>query len=79
MEMARDLTAEERALIRRQIAAVRQAAPALEAIRNRELQAVDTQEAIRILFGSYMPPRDSAREATSGFVEMYARLARSRR
>jgi hypothetical protein len=76
--MGRETDCEEQEFIKRQLAAVRESATELQAIHERELQAVDTREAVRILFGSYMAPRDPAREATSGFVQMYARLSKQR-
>ena len=59
----------ERLRLRHWVETWRQAAPKLEAIRHREIQTVDTREAIRQLFGdaavwTVLPPRTS-----SGLVE----------
>ena len=75
-----NLTQEERAQLKRHVDTWRGAAVALEEIRVRELQALDTRRAIHDLYGSsWMPPRDPEREATSGLVEQQAWFAKLRR
>jgi hypothetical protein len=50
----------------------------LEDIRRRELQVLDTREAIRQIFGSAPPVQDSERRTTSGLVEQQALFAKLR-
>jgi len=76
--MAASLTPEMREQLRRHIDTWRAAGPALEEIRLRELRALDTCEAVRQIFGSFLPPANPGRNATSGLVEQQALFARLR-
>ncbi len=78
--MADRQTAQDRELMRRWVETWRRAGQDLDEIRRREIEAVDTREAIRQLFGSSaavfqnLPPR-----TTSGLVEQQAWFAKLRR
>ncbi len=50
----------------------------LEEIRRREIESVDTQEAVRQIFGSGEPLDPGPRRTTSGLVEQQAWFARLR-
>lgn len=67
----------DRELLRRFVETWRRAGVELDAIRVRELQALDTQEAIRQIFGEDTGPLPPA-PATSGLVEQQAWFARLR-
>jgi hypothetical protein len=51
----------------------------LDAIRRREIEALDTAEAIRQLFGAMTVCRDLPPRTTSGLVEQQAWFAKLRR
>lgn len=72
-------TAEERELMRRWVETWQRAGRELEEIRRREIEATDTREAIRQLFGSTSPLLNSPPPATSGLVEQQAWFAKLRR
>jgi hypothetical protein len=58
----------------------RQAGPELEEIRRREIESVDTREAIRQIFGSPESwPRDLPAPTTCGLVEQQAWFAKLRK
>jgi hypothetical protein len=64
-------------LMRKWVETWQRAAPELERIYRAELQAIDTQEAIRQIFGSYVYSAAPA-PATSGLVEQQAWFMRMR-
>jgi hypothetical protein len=66
------------ALLRRWVETWRRAGPELEAIRLRELGAVDTQEAVRQIFGAGPSAATFPAPATSGLIEQQAWFARLR-
>ncbi|HLY16666.1 MAG TPA: hypothetical protein VKR61_05555 [Bryobacteraceae bacterium] len=68
----------ERELIRRWVDTWRRAGKELDAVRRREIESVDTQEAIRQIFGSGEPMELPAAPATSGLVEQQAWFAKLR-
>ena len=69
----------DRELLRHWVETWRRAGPELEEIRRRELQALDTREAIRQLFGaSESLFRNQPRRTTSGLVEQQAWFAKLR-
>ncbi len=77
--MANQQRDQERELMRRWVETWRRAGQELGEIRRREIEATDTREAIRQLFGSaaafqHVPPR-----TTSGLVEQQAWFAKLRR
>ena len=77
--MGDERTAQERELMRSWVDTWRRAGHELDEVRRREIEATDTREAIRQLFGSsaafpHLPPR-----TTSGLVEQQAWFARLRR
>jgi hypothetical protein len=65
--------------MRRWVEIWKQAGRELEEIRRRELQAIDTREAVRQLLGGPAVIRDMAPRTTSGLVEPEAWVARLRR
>jgi hypothetical protein len=65
----------DRELLRRWVETWCTAAVDLEAIRRRELQSLDTQEAIRQIFGEGNEVSPSTGQATSGLVEQQAWFA----
>jgi hypothetical protein len=70
----------DRELLRLWVETWRRAGPELEAIRRRELEEMDTREAIRQIFGSsevWAP--DFPAPPTSGLVEQQAWFAKLRR
>ena len=58
-------------LLRKWVDTWRRAEPELERIYRAELQAVDTREAVRQIFGAHLPPLPPA-EPTSGLIEQQA-------
>ena len=64
------------ALIRRWVETWRRAGIELERLRRLELQSVDTQEAVRQIFGSGDPAALPPSPATSGLIEQQAWFAR---
>jgi len=70
---------QERELMRRWVETWRRAAPELDEIRHREIEATDTREAIRQLFGSAAAFQDVPPRNTSGLVEQQAWFAKLRR
>jgi hypothetical protein len=77
--MADRPTAPDRELMLRWVETWRRAGKELEEIRRREIEATDTREAIRQLFGSAAPPPDLPAKTTSGLVEQQAWFAKLRR
>ncbi len=77
--MANQQTAQERELMRRWVETWRRAGPELDEIRRREIEATDTREAIRQLFGSAAAFQDLPPRTTSGLVEQQAWFAKLRR
>ena len=72
----------DRALLRRWVETWRRAGVELERIRREELERVDTQEAVRQLFGGGDSETPEPGPPTSGLVEQqawFARLAQRRR
>lgn len=65
--------------MRRWVRAWQQAAQELDEIRRREIEATDTAEAIRQIFGSAVPRQDASRRTTSGLVEQQAWFSKLRR
>ena len=65
--------------MRRWVETWRRAAPELDEIRHREIEATDTREAIRQLFGSAAAFQDLLPRTTSGLVEQQAWFAKLRR
>ena len=78
-EMADPHTAHDRELIRRWVETWRRAEKELDEIRRREIEATDTPEAVRQLFGSRAFDADIPPRTTSGLVEQQAWFARLRR
>ena len=70
---------QDRELMRRWVETWRRAGPELDEIRRREIEAMDTAEAIRQLFGAMTVSRDLPRRTTSGLVEQQAWFAKLRR
>jgi hypothetical protein len=70
---------DDRDALRRWVETWRRAGPELEEIRRREIEATDTQEAIRQIFGDGGLIDPSPASATSGLVEQQALFARLRR
>jgi len=69
----------DRELVRRWVETWVRAAPELEAIRRRAIEAVDTQEAIRQIFGTGGDPINLPPAPTiSGLVEQQAWFAKMR-
>ena len=77
--MAKLTTAEDRNRLREWVESWRRAGPALEEVRRRELENLDTQEAIRQIFGSAPAFSDLPHRTTSGLVEQQAWFAKLRR
>ncbi len=77
--MADQQTVLDRELMRRWVETWRRAGQELDQIRRQEIEATDTTEAIRQLFGSAAPPQDIPPRTTSGLVEQQAWFARLRR
>jgi len=77
--MADQKTAPDRKLMRRWVETWQRAGQELDEIRRREIEATDTAEAIRQLFGSAVPHQDTSRRTTSGLVEQQAWFAKLRR
>jgi len=71
--------AQERELMRRWVETWRRAGTELDEIRRRELEATDTREAIRQVFGSAAAFQDLPTRTTSGLVEQQAWFAKLRR
>ena len=70
-------TAPDRDWMRRWVETWQRAGKELDEIRRREIEATDTREAIRQLFGASLP--DFPRKTTSGLVEQQAWFAKLRR
>jgi hypothetical protein len=71
-------TAEERELLRRWVETWIRAGVELEALRRREIESADTQQAVRQLFDSAASFPDLAPRVTSGLVEQQAWFAKLR-
>lgn len=69
----------DRELMRRWVETWRRAGQELNQIRRRELQAIDTREAVQQLFSSAPAFRDLPPRTTSGLVEQQAWFAKLRR
>jgi hypothetical protein len=70
----------DRELLRRWVETWRRAGPESEEIRRREIEEVDTREAVRQIFGSSESwPPDLPAPPTSGLVEQQAWFAKFRR
>lgn len=69
----------DRELMRRWVETWRRAGQELDEIRRQEIEATDTTEAIRQLFGSAAPSQDTPLRTTSGLVEQQAWFAKLRR
>ena len=65
--------------MRRWVETWRRAGKELEQIRRREIEATDTREAIRQLFGFAVSFRNFPAQSTSGLVEQQAWFAKLRR
>ena len=63
-------------MLKQHVETWRRAGIELEEIKRRELQEVDTQEAIRQLFGHNTMVRDAPKKTTSGLVEQQAWFAK---
>jgi hypothetical protein len=72
-------TADARDLMRRWVDTWRRAGVELELIRRGEIAAIDTQEAVRQLFGSSSAWTGSPAHKTSGLVEQQAWFAKLRK
>ena len=70
---------QDRELLRRWVETWQRAGLELEEIRRREIEAMDTAEAIRQLFGSTAAYKDIPLRTTSGLVEQQAWFAKLRR
>ena len=77
--MADQPTARDRELMRRWAETWRRAGQELDEIRRREIEATDTAEAIRQIFGSAVPSQEASRRTTSGLVEQQAWFSKLRR
>jgi hypothetical protein len=77
--MADRQTTQDRELMRRWVETWRRAGQELDEIRRREIEAIDTREAIRHLFGSAGAFQDLPPRTTSGLVEQQAWFAKLRR
>lgn len=77
--MADQQVTQERELMRRWVETWRRAGTQLDKIRRCEIQATDTREAIRQLFGSAAAFQDLPPRTTSGLVEQQAWFAKLRR
>lgn len=73
-----DPTGQARELLRQWVDTWRKAGPELDEIRRREIESVDTQEAVRQLFGDAAFPTPLPSQATSGLIEQQAWFARLR-
>jgi len=71
-------TVEEQELLRRWVETWKRAGAELEALRRREIESADTQQAIRQLFGSAADFHDPAPRTSSGLVEQQAWFAKLR-
>jgi hypothetical protein len=76
--MADEQASTERELLRRWVDTWRQAGKELDEVRRRELESIDTQEAIWPLFGDEDYVDDSPLKVTSGLVEQQAWFAKLR-
>ena len=76
--MADEQAIQQRELLRRWVDTWRQAGQELDDVRRRELESIDTQEAIRQLFGDGDYVDDSPPKVTSGLVEQQAWFAKLR-
>ena len=72
-------TIQDRELMRRWVETWQRAGPELEEIRRREIEVMDTRNAIRQLFDSTTLLRDLPPRTTSGLVEQQAWFAKLRR
>jgi len=72
-------TIQDRELMRRWVETWRRAGPELDEIRRHEIEAMDTAEAIRQLFGPMTVIRDLPPRTTSGLIEQQAWFAKLRR
>jgi hypothetical protein len=71
--------ADELEMRRRWVETWRRSGPELERLRREELRSVDTQEAVRQIFGSIPADGGAPARLTSGLVEQQALFARLRR
>jgi len=76
--MSRSAADRDQELLRRWVKTWRVAGAELEAIRRRELRSLNTQEAIRHIFGEESAGVPPVGQATSGLVEQQAWFARVR-
>jgi hypothetical protein len=74
-----DQSTVDRELLRRWVETWRRAGQELDEIRRREIEATDTAEAIRQIFGDAVPRQEASRRITSGLVEQQAWFAKLRR
>ena len=77
--MARELTDHDRELMREHVERWKWVGPILEEIRNREIEAADTQVAVGDLFSEEDECSHVPRRTTSGLVEQQAWFAKLRR
>jgi hypothetical protein len=77
--MADQPAGKDRELMRRWVETWRRAGQELSEIRRHEIEATDTREAIRQLFGSAATFQDLPPRTTSGLVEQQAWFAKLRR
>ena len=68
----------DRELLRQWVDTWRRAGEELDAIRRREIESADTQQAVRQLFGTDGPVDTTPAPPTSGLVEQQAWFARLR-
>lgn len=73
-----DPASQDRELLCRWIETWHRAGEALDEIRRREIESVDTREAIRQIFGSGVLPAFQPSEPASGLIEQQAWFARLR-
>ncbi len=76
--MADPQAAADREQVRRWVDTWREAGLALDDLRRREIQATDTREAIRQIFGQASTFQDLSPRTTSGLVEQQAWFAKLR-
>ena len=72
-------TSDEQAMLARHVETWKRAGIELAEISRRELRAVDTQEAVRQLYGQNTLVQDAPKRTTSGLVEQQAWFAKLRR
>lgn len=74
--MADPQSASDQELLRRFVETWQRAGEELDQIRRRDIESLDTREAIRLLYGSQTAFRDLPPRTTSGLVEQQAWFAK---